>query len=113
MTNLEWIKTLTPKQFANWLYGFWWKEQNKFTSSRDGLEWWLQQEKQEQDNEWIPVSKRLPESNDIVLVTLNDSHVAEASYFNQHWVYYAGEAFESNYPVAWMPLPEPYGKEKE
>lgn len=64
-------------------------------------------------SEWIPVSKRLPESGDIVLVTLNDSHVAEASYFNQHWVYYAGEAFESNYPVAWMPLPEPYREEQE
>ena len=49
MSNLEWIKTLTHKQFVNWLYGFWWKEQNKFTSSPDGLEWWLQQERQEQD----------------------------------------------------------------
>lgn len=49
MTNLEWIKTLTLEQFVNWLYGFWWKEQYKYTSSRDGLEWWLQQESEEED----------------------------------------------------------------
>ena len=65
-----------------------------------------------EQREWVPVSERLPESDDIVLVTLNDSHVAKASYFNQHWIYQAGDAFESNYPVAWMPLPEPY-REKE
>lgn len=51
MTNLEWIRTLNVEQFVSWYYDFWWKEQNKFTSSRGGLEWWLQQERQEQEHE--------------------------------------------------------------
>lgn len=43
LTNLEWIKTLTPEEFTTWYYDFWDKEQYKYNSSRDALEWWLQQ----------------------------------------------------------------------
>lgn len=42
-TNLDWLKTLNTEEFVNWLYGFWYKEQYKYNSSRDALEWWLQQ----------------------------------------------------------------------
>lgn len=42
-TNFDWIKTLTIEEFVIWYYGFWYKEQNKYNSSRDALEWWLQQ----------------------------------------------------------------------
>lgn len=42
-TNFNWIKTLTPEEFTKWYYDFWDKEQNRYSSSRDALEWWLQQ----------------------------------------------------------------------
>lgn len=65
-------------------------------------------------NEWIPVTDRLPESPDFVLVTGR-----KASDYKHVWVgidvYLPKEDMWSEYVdvTAWMPLPEPYSKREE
>ena len=76
---------------------------------------------------WIPVSERLPEDDDIVLITMDDSITVRGEFFEQisnelgffkegvwHWGYEIGECYwpETTHVTAWMPLPEPY-KENE
>lgn len=60
---------------------------------------------------WIPVSERLPETDEIVLVTAKPKkglpNVNRAYYFNGFW---HGSGSMSNV-IAWMPLPEPYKEE--
>ena len=62
---------------------------------------------------WIPCSERLPKTCDSVLVTYSDGEVSIIwSARPEAWVRY----IESNnliYPIAWMPLPEPYRKDGE
>lgn len=42
MTNIEWIKTLTAKELADWFYDEWLGHmQYGWSSSRGGLECWL------------------------------------------------------------------------
>lgn len=65
-------------------------------------------------SEWIPVSERLPDIHDEVLVTAH-GEVSIA------WLYLDGEWRSNDMPqqmfkdiIAWMPLPEPYkGGEEE
>lgn len=44
MKNIDWLRTLNPKQLADWYYDFWQKEQSKYNSSYGALIWWLQQD---------------------------------------------------------------------
>ena len=42
MTNLEWIRTLSEEEFADWLYDEWLRHlQYRWSSSRGGLIIWL------------------------------------------------------------------------
>ena len=63
--------------------------------------------------EWIPCSERLPETDDIMLVTCKPKkgspNVNRAYYMDGTW---HGSGSMSNV-TAWMPLPEPYKGDKE
>ena len=63
--------------------------------------------------EWIPCSERLPRTGDDILVTFSDGEVdIIISARPKAWVKYE-EANNLIFPVAWMPLPEPYRKDDE
>ena len=48
MTNLEWIRTLSEEEFADWLYDEWLHHlQYRWSSSRGGLIIWLKDRKTE------------------------------------------------------------------
>ena len=78
------------------------------------------------NNGWIPVTERLPENEEKVLVYLNDGMVAILRYnhhklpFNDKCIGWGYESpffkidFEKQEVIAWMPLPIPYkGGEEE
>jgi hypothetical protein len=58
--------------------------------------------KADAEQRWIPVSERLPELNQNVIVTYNkeDEFRVDISYYSKH-------GFWIGNVVAWMPLPEP------
>ena len=63
------------------------------------------------DHKWIPVTERLPKSNQIVLVT-EDGEVKLCTY--ELWYGYGYGFYGSRGKViAWMPLPEPYKGENK
>lgn len=69
------------------------------------------------NNQWIPCSERLPDTDDHVLVTTinkrGDRRVVRAYYYRSD-DYPGGGAWAAgmnNNVIAWMPLPEPYGGE--
>ena len=52
MTNLEWIRTLSEEEFADWLYDEWLHHlQYRWSSSRGGLIIWLKDRKTEPQTE--------------------------------------------------------------
>ena len=85
-------------------------------------------------SEWIPVSERLPEEDENVLVTVNFKgierrhkngwnerinpcfYVEIASQIEGHWMSYSDEyKVDKNLHevIAWMPLPKPYKAERQ
>mgnify|MGYP002521584902 CR=1 FL=1 len=63
--------------------------------------------------EWIPCSEKLPRTGDDILVTFSDGEVdIIISARPKVWVKYE-EANNLIFPVAWMPLPEPYREDGE
>lgn len=76
----------------------------------------------ENPNKWIPVSERLPEDHENVLIYLSSNQIAIGLY-NSHrisfmdkpigWGADAPHDWSSNEVVAWMPLPQPYKAESE
>ena len=70
-------------------------------------------EKNERKQEWIPCSERLPEEDGRFLVFLPDRNGTFmcADFLGEKW-YPDDYECTSNHVIAWMPLPEPYGKEE-
>ena len=79
-------------------------------------------------SEWIPVSERLPEYDEFVLVTANGKHnnitfehAIELAVYAKDKVYAKDEGWILEaYPdwlepnvTAWMPLPEPYKEQND
>lgn len=74
---------------------------------RKGLEKGLEERPH---GEWIPVSERLPEEDeDIIITHLGNMKkpIVDVSYFDGDFRSEDGEAYFSEV-IAWMPLPEPY-----
>ena len=62
---------------------------------------------------WIPISEKLPETGDSILVTYSDEEVGIVwSARPKVWGKYE-KANNLIFPVAWMPLPEPYREDGE
>lgn len=59
-----------------------------------------------QPERWIPVTEKLPEDGERVLVTVKNGEILFGSHLGKYW------AFGSKV-VAWMPLPAPYREEGE
>ena len=70
-----------------------------------------------EDSKWIPVTEKLPEVQEDVLVTDEDGCVVIAFYNDWtmlekgriEWFSHGWRVF----PSAWMPLPEPYRGDKQ
>lgn len=63
--------------------------------------------------EWIPVSKKLPETGDSILVTYSDEEVGIVwDARPEVWGKYE-KANNLIFPIAWMPLPDPYREDGE
>lgn len=76
----------------------------------------------EHKTEWIPVSERLPEDHENVLIYLSSNQITIGLY-NSHrlpfmdkpigWGADEPHNWSSDEVIAWMPLPEPYKAESE
>ena len=72
---------------------------------------------------WIPVSERMPETDDVYLVTVHPDYVPQGCkqvdlmyYFKGEWQFLNEKTEWEKWPdpiIAWMPLPEPYKVETE
>lgn len=59
---------------------------------------------------WISVFERLPKYSDSVLVSTCDYEIDIGSYFSNMWHINGCGPVEDDVILAWMPLPEPYGR---
>ena len=81
---------------------------------------WLKRLDEEQDkHRWIPVSERLPEKDDIVLVTIEGTcgkaltvKGIELGCYERTWFISSDIKLKKMRVVAWQPLPEPYQPEE-
>jgi len=72
---------------------------------------WLKELKQlREQTRWIPVSEKLPEKEDLYLVSVKNEH--ERRYSKTCWFHGNGNWFARQDVEAWKPLPEPYREEK-
>lgn len=78
------------------------------------IEMWLMQLPSAQlEPQWIPVSKKLPNKNDYVIVTTKFGVVIEAQFEvwnsgEKEWWIDNDNSLEFDDVVAWMPMPQPY-----
>ena len=73
---------------------------------------------------WIPVEERLPEDEEALVliqvsgkptnnITLEDALMMASYNVDDGWILEMYPEWEGAHPVAWMPLPEPYGGERK
>lgn len=72
-------------------------------------------EQDEKENDWIPVSERLPEASGTYQVTCMDGRIYHSTYAKfksklKRWELTGARAYWK--VTAWMPLPEPYKEVK-
>lgn len=67
------------------------------------------------ENQWIPVSERLPEIGEYVLCSQENGDVGEGKlFYDGEWFICYDQTCRGSYWVkAWMPLPEPWKGAKE
>lgn len=64
----------------------------------------------EEQNQWIPITEKLPKDDDKVLVTIKacgESYVAPSVFRNGKFFQMYLEFYAYENPVAWMPFPTP------
>ena len=72
-----------------------------------------------QEPSWIPVTEKLPEEKTAVLLSCDDMYLAKLNPCigwisgNNWYTFSARGSYLVKYPIAWMPLPEPYRTESE
>ena len=71
----------------------------------------LKQPSAEKRGRWIPVTERLPEHNEDVLISYGPC--VEAGWYNEIDGVWCTEVCSSLPVTAWMPLPEPWEEEKK
>ena len=70
------------------------------------------------EQKWIPVTEALPKVRTDVLMAF-EKNMAVGFYSHDCWNvntgngFYTGVFTDENKPIAWMPLPEPWGKNNE
>ena len=62
---------------------------------------------------WIPVSERLPEKDEVVLITNKWHEVDKALYIGDEMFDIIINYLQKEEVIAWMPLPQPYKAESE
>ena len=66
----------------------------------------------EPERKWIPMTERLPEKHQRVLVTIKrtggEMRVRSGNYFDDYFWIDNGDCWKCNEVLAWMPLPEPW-----
>ncbi len=68
----------------------------------------------ENPNKWIPVSERLPETDEDVLITNGVTmYIGWIDATDRQWRADSEDNYFINDVVAWMPLPQPYKVESE
>lgn len=78
---------------------------------------WYESHEYPHKEQWIPVTERLPEYGDKVLVTFRNKYIDRTT-IGVSYCYVQKEGFFSDRPfdyaaVAWMPLPEPWEGEED
>lgn len=93
-----------------------WIEEEGLQATEEAIDI-INQVEAEYNNGWIPCSERLPDDDDICIVTVeypNNETVVQYGWFDKKGVcWYVGmQEFRTSNVLAWMPLPQPY-KESE
>ena len=62
---------------------------------------------------WIPCSERLPEATGVYIVTCNIYNGDKVDGVTATWSYWRRNEWMMKDVLAWMPLPKPYGGERD